>query len=315
MSWACWRTSLRWSSAMAVADRELERRDDGLLGGSENDGERDVDRADTGRTSPSPEALAPLARSAASRPTAIPRPSPGLRPALADVLAASCSAADDPRRLPPALELGAAPSRSNTVVKQKAVRRSVSHAVGPSSLGSALTIVVSDWTDRGAMHKRSLGLVDLHARLLLFALDLVQRQVGFVPLESEQASIGEVVSRLPSSWSIARCALTCWQRPRPGPALLLATVCGRLHSSRCPWAWGPQLTEAASVADSTLYCCFGGEAKVKGGDWRLTRRGGGGGEGRRLLRPSRRRRRCCCCQGAQLSSSQRVEAIRGGGGG
>lgn len=114
MSWACCRTSLLWSAAAAaVADLELERREEGLLGGKEKEGERDVDLAELGLTSPS--LLNPLARSAASIPTARPSPSPAARPApaLAEVLAASCSAAD-PRRLPPADALGAAPSRSKT---------------------------------------------------------------------------------------------------------------------------------------------------------------------------------------------------------
>ena len=46
--------SLLWSSAAAaVADLELDRRDDGLLGGNENEGEREVDLAELGLTSPS----------------------------------------------------------------------------------------------------------------------------------------------------------------------------------------------------------------------------------------------------------------------
>lgn len=41
--------SLLWSSAAAAeADRELDRREEGLLGGSENEGERDVDLAEVG---------------------------------------------------------------------------------------------------------------------------------------------------------------------------------------------------------------------------------------------------------------------------
>lgn len=85
------------------------------MGGSEKDGERDVDLVELGLTWPSdPEVVppTPLAKSAASSPTASPRPSPGARPALAEVLAASWSAAEELRRLPE-LALGAAPSRSN----------------------------------------------------------------------------------------------------------------------------------------------------------------------------------------------------------
>lgn len=49
------------------------------------------------------------------------------------------------------------------------------------------TIIVSDGVQRCAMDERRLWLVDLHARLLLLALDLVQGEIGLIPLQPRVA--------------------------------------------------------------------------------------------------------------------------------
>lgn len=47
-----------------------------------------------------------------------------------------------------------------------------------------LTIVIADGVERCAVNEGCLGLVDLHASLLLLAFDLVECQIGLVPLQS-----------------------------------------------------------------------------------------------------------------------------------